>query len=594
MKYTIKEVKKIFLDYFQNNQHKLIKNSSIIPENDDSLLFINAGMAPIKRVFTGDAKPEAKRMCNLQICIRTNDIDSIGDRHHLSSFCMLGSWSVGDYFKESAVHFATDLLVNHFKIPREKLYVTVFSGDKERNIPADTESELHWQKEGFPKSHIVKCGFEDNFWRMGDGESPCGPCTEMFYDTGDKYSPSYEESGVFDDKKRYIEIWNAGVFMQYLQTSDGKLTNLPFNSVDTGSGIERLVMTLNGLDSVYDTEVYKPIIDFIKTKTKNPAPSSLRIIVDHVKTSILILNAGIEPSNVKRGYVLRRLLRRAIRHIRSIGGDIELLKEVADKTFDNLIECDIAPEFNFSKEELIEKIVAENDKFSKLLENGLKVFDDYISRPENLDGNKINSALVFKLYDTYGFPFEITRELAEEHNLIVSEEEFNQLFAKHKEVSKGDIGKVFKSGLAEIDEKTTRLHTATHLLHSGLKKFLGSYVNQKGSNITDERLRFDFNFERKVTSEELKQIEDYVNDIIKKAVPVVCEEMSVEEARNSGAIGLFSNKYGERVRVFTIGEYSKEMCSGPHVANTSELGHFKIVKEESSSAGVRRIKAILN
>ena len=593
MKYTVKEVKKLFLDYFQRNNHKLIKNSSIIPENDDSLLFINAGMAPIKKVFTGDAIPESKRMCNLQICIRTNDIDSIGDRHHLSSFCMLGSWSVGDYFKKEAIHFATDLFVNELKIPREKLYVTVFKGDQERNIPADNESEVFWKQEGFPESHIVKCGFEDNFWRMGDGESPCGPCTEMFFDTGDKYSASYEETGVFDDKKRYIEVWNAGVFMQYLQTEEGKLTSLPFNSVDTGSGIERLVMMLNGLDSVYDTEIYKPIIDFIKSKTTNPAPSSLRIIVDHIKTSILILNAGIEPSNVKRGYVLRRLLRRAIRHLRSIGGNKDLLKEIAEKTIDNLIECDIAPDFNLTKAEIIEKVMQENEKFEKLLENGLKVFADYIKSPANISNGKINSELVFKLYDTFGFPFEITKELAEEHNLTVNEKEFNELFEKHKEKSKGDIGKVFKSGLAGVSEKTTRLHTATHLLHAALKKFLGENVNQKGSNITEDRLRFDFNFERKVTPEELKEIENYVNNIINQEIPVICEEMSFEDAQKSGAIGLFTNKYGETVKVYTIGHFSKEMCGGPHVENTKDIGKFKITKEESSSAGIRRIKAVI-
>ena len=593
MKYTVKEVKKLFLDYFQRNNHKLIKNSSIIPENDDSLLFINAGMAPIKKVFTGDAIPESKRMCNLQICIRTNDIDSIGDRHHLSSFCMLGSWSVGDYFKKEAIHFATDLFVNELKIPREKLYVTVFKGDQERNIPADNESEVFWKQEGFPESHIVKCGFEDNFWRMGDGESPCGPCTEMFFDTGDKYSASYEETGVFDDKKRYIEVWNAGVFMQYLQTEEGKLTSLPFNSVDTGSGIERLVMMLNGLDSVYDTEIYKPIIDFIKSKTTNPAPSSLRIIVDHIKTSILILNAGIEPSNVKRGYVLRRLLRRAIRHLRSIGGNKDLLKEIAEKTIDNLIECDIAPDFNLTKAEIIEKVMQENEKFEKLLENGLKVFADYIKSPANISNGKINSELVFKLYDTFGFPFEITKELAEEHNLTVNEKEFNELFEKHKEKSKGDIGKVFKSGLAGVSEKTTRLHTATHLLHAALKKFLGENVNQKGSNITEDRLRFDFNFERKVTPEELKEIENYVNNIINQEIPVICEEMSFEDAQKSGAIGLFTNKYGETVKVYTIGQFSKEMCGGPHVENTKDIGKFKITKEESSSAGIRRIKAVI-
>jgi len=594
MKYTVKEIKKVFLEYFKSNDHKQIKNSSIIPENDDSLLFINAGMAPIKNVFTGQQIPESKRMCNMQICIRTNDIDSIGDRHHLSSFCMLGSWSVGDYFKEGAIRFATDLLTNHFGIPIEKLYATVFSGDEKRGIPADTDSAGFWKKVGFADNHIVKCGFEDNFWRMGDGESPCGPCTEVFYDTGDEHGKSYEETGYFDDKKRYIEIWNAGVFMQYLQKEDGTYSNLPFNSVDTGSGLERLVMTLNGYESVYDSEIYRPIMDFIAQSVPNPNIQSLRIIADHIKTSVLILNAGIEPSNAKRGYVLRRLLRRAIRHLRTIGAESGLILEVANRTIDNLIECDIAPDWNFTKEEIVAKIAQENDKFSKLLGNGLKEFKNFISKPENIVDGELKAELVFKLFDTFGFPFEMTRELADENGIKVNEEEFNKLFEKHKEVSKGDIGKVFKCGLAETNENTTKLHTATHLLQAGLKKVLGEHVSQKGSNITDERLRFDFNFERKMTPEEIKAVEDFVNDVIAKAVPVVKEEMSYEDAQKSGALGLFASKYGDVVSVYTIGEYSKEICGGPHAENTADLGKFKISKEESSSAGVRRIKAILS
>ena len=428
---------------------------------------------------------------------------------------------------------------------------------------------------------------------MGDGESPCGPCTEVFYDTGDEHGKSYEETGYFDDKKRYIEIWNAGVFMQYLQKEDGAYSNLPFNSVDTGSGLERLVMTLNGYESVYDSEIYRPIMDFIAQSVPNPNIQSLRIIADHIKTSVLILNAGIEPSNAKRGYVLRRLLRRAIRHLRTIGAETGLILEIASRTIDNLIECDIAPDWNFTKEEIVAKIAQENDKFSKLLGNGLKEFKNFISKPENIVDGELKAELVFKLFDTFGFPFEITRELADENGIKVNEGEFNKLFEKHKEVSKGDIGKVFKCGLAETNENTTKLHTATHLLQAGLKKVLGEHVAQKGSNITDERLRFDFNFERKMTPEEIKAVEDFVNDVIAKAVPVVKEEMSYEDAQKSGALGLFASKYGDVVSVYTIGEYSKEICGGPHAENTADLGKFKISKEESSSAGVRRIKAVL-
>ena len=429
---------------------------------------------------------------------------------------------------------------------------------------------------------------------MGDGESPCGPCTEVFYDTGDSHGASYEETGYFDDKKRYIEIWNAGVFMQYLQHEDGKTySKLKFNSVDTGSGLERLVMALNGFDSVYQTEIYAPIIDFIKQNATNPNEESLRIISDHIRTSVIIINAGIEPSNVKRGYVLRRLLRRAMRHLRTIGCPENILLQIVEKTIDNLNDCEVNPEWLISKSEIITKIKVEQDKFEKLLANGLKTFEEYVAKSENIKNGQLDSVLVFKLYDTFGFPFEITKELAAENNLTVSEEEFQTLFDKHKQDSKGDVGKIFKSGLADHSDATIRLHTATHLLHAALKKILGHHVNQKGSNITPERLRFDFNFERKVTPEELQQIEDYVNEIISQEVAVLKEEMLFDDAKNSGAIGLFGDKYGEVVSVYSIGNYSKELCGGPHASNTRELGKFKITKEESSSAGVRRIKAVL-
>jgi len=593
MKYTAKEVKEIFLNFFQKNNHKKIKNSSIIPENDDSLLFINAGMAPIKNVFTGEQIPESKRMCNIQTCIRTNDIDSIGDMHHLSSFCMLGSWSIGDYFKEGAIKLAYDFLVNELKIPKKKLYVTVFSGDSKRNLPADEESEGLWQKVGVEKSHIVKKPFEDNFWRMGEGESPCGPCTEVFFDTENEKIKSYEETGFFDDKNRYIEIWNAGVFMQYLQHKDGTYSKLKMNSVDTGAGMERMIMALNNFKSVYESEIFMPIIQLIKNNVPNCNEKSLRIIVDHIRSSVYIINAGVEAGNLKRGYILRQLLRRAIRHLKSIGADETLLQNIARSTIENLDKCGLNPDWAFTKEEIIQKITAEQEKFSKLLVSGLKTFEEFIADKNNIKDGKINSALVFKLYDTFGFPFEITKELANEKGLKVDDKEFNELFDQHRNISKGETGKVFKSGLADVSEQTIKLHTTTHLLHSALKKVLGENVNQKGSNITPERLRFDFNFERKLTDDELMQVENLVNNLIEKNLAVICEEMDYEKAKKSGAIGLFQNKYGDKVRVYSIGEYSKELCSGPHVENTKALGKFKITKEESSSAGVRRIKAIL-
>lgn len=593
MEYTAKQILDTFINFFTENGHTRIKNSSIVPENDPTLLFINAGMAPIKKCFTGEEQPVSKRMCNVQTCIRTNDIESVGDRHHLTSFNMLGSWSIGDYFKEGAISYAFKLLMEGFKIPKEKLYATVFSGDEKLGLPADEESIGYWEKVGIDPSHIIKLPFEDNFWRMGDGEGPCGPCTEVFFDTGDEQGESYEKSGFFDTKKRYLEIWNAGVFMEYYQNLDKTYSKLKFKSVDTGSGLERMLLTLNGLDTIYDTEIFVSIMNYLRENSKHPNERSLRIICEHIRTSVIILNAKVEPSNVKAGYILRRLMRRALRHLRTIEANDDMFEIIASKTIDNMERTGLAPEWNFTKDELLAKFKVEQDKFSKMLSQGLKVFNEYIEDANNIENGCLKTELVFKLYDTFGFPLEITTELAQEHNIRVDEVAFEKLLEQHKQESRGANQAVFKSGLADHDPETIKLHTATHLLHASLKKFLGDDVHQMGSNITPERLRFDFNFPRKLTPEELKQIEDYVNDIIKEGVDVVREEMSPEEAKNSGAIGLFDNKYGDKVSVYTIGKYSKEICSGPHVNNTKELVRFKIKKEESSSANVRRIKAVL-
>ncbi len=593
MKYTAKQILDTFINFFTENGHTRIKNSSIVPENDPTLLFINAGMAPIKKCFTGEEQPVSKRMCNVQTCIRTNDIESVGDRHHLTSFNMLGSWSIGDYFKEGAINYAFKLLTEGFKIPKEKLYATVFSGDEELGLPADEESAKIWEKVGIAPSHIIKLPFEDNFWSMGDGEGPCGPCTEVFYDTGDEHGESYEKSGFFDTKKRYLEIWNAGVFMQYYKNLDKTYSKLKFNSVDTGSGLERMLLTLNGLDTVYDTEIFVDIMNYLRENSKNPNERSLRIICEHIRTSVIILNAKVEPSNVKAGYILRRLMRRALRHLRTIEAGDDMFETIASKTIDNMENTGLAPDWNFTKDEILAKFKAEQDKFSKMLSQGLKVFNEYIEDENNIENGYLKTELVFKLYDTFGFPLEITQELAEEHNIKVDDKAFEALLEHHKEESRGANQAVFKSGLADHDPETIKLHTATHLLHAALKKFLGSDVHQMGSNITPERLRFDFNFPRKLTPEELQEIEDYVNSIIAEGVDVIREEMTPDEAKHSGAIGLFDNKYGDKVSVYTIGKYSKEICSGPHVNNTRELVKFKIKKEESSSANVRRIKAVL-
>lgn len=593
MKYTSKQILETFLNYFKEHDHTQIKNASIVPENDPTLLFINAGMAPIKKCFTGEEEPVSKRMCNVQTCIRTNDIESVGDRHHLTSFNMLGSWSIGDYFKKEAIELAFKLLTEGFNISKEKLYATVFSGDEKLGLPADEESIEHWKNVGIDPSHIVALPFEDNFWSMGDGEGPCGPCTEVFFDTGDEHGPSYEESGFFDTKKRYLEIWNAGVFMQYFHNLDGTYSKLKFNSVDTGSGLERMLLTLNGLESVYDTEIFVDLMNYLRENSKQPNERSLRIVCEHIRTSIVILNAKVDPSNVKAGYILRQLMRRTLRHLRTIEASDEMFIDLAEKTINNMEKTGLAPDWNFTKEELLAKFKLEQEKFGKMLSQGLKVFNDYLNDSQNIENGYLKEELAFKLYDTFGFPIEITKELAEEKGVKVDEAKFNELLQKHKDESRGANQAIFKSGLADHDPNTIKLHTATHLLHAVLRKHLGEDVHQMGSNITPERLRFDFNFARKVTPEELKAIEDDVNAIIEKSIPICREEMSPAQAKASGALGLFDNKYGDNVSVYTIGEFSKEICSGPHVENTSELGRFKIKKEESSSAGVRRIKAVL-
>ena len=594
MNYTSKQIIDTFLSYFIKNKHTQIPNKNLIPKSDPTLLFINSGMAPMKNVFLGAEAPVASRMCNVQTCIRTNDIESVGDRHHLTCFHMLGSWSINDYEKKQAIEFAFELLTKGFGIPKEKLFATAFMGDKKRNLPADTESIECWKGVGVEDSHIIKLSFEDNFWRMGDGEGPCGPCTEMFYDTGSGHGEDVTKTGKFDDKKRYLEIWNAGVFMEYFQHLDGTYSKLKFKSIDTGAGVERFLLTLNGCESIYDTEVFAPIIRYIEENAKDYNDKSARIISDHIRASIYILNSGLDPSNVRAGYILRNLIRRSLRHARTIGLTDENVRNIVELTLDNAQKIGLAPSFDIiDRKTIVSKLIQEQEKFSKTLEMGLKIFRELIADAGNIKNGKFDGAQVFRLYDTFGFPFEITKELCDEQGIEISEKDFNEYLEKHKELSRGGSDAVFKSGLSGTDPQTIKLHTATHLLHAGLKKVLGDKVNQMGSNITPERLRFDFNFERKVLPEELVLIEQFVNAAIAQKIDVARLEMTPDEAKKSGAIGLFDSKYGDVVSVYKIGNISFEICSGPHVQNTYELGKFRIAKEESSSANVRRIKAVL-
>lgn len=596
MKYTAKKVLDEFINFFKSYGHKEIKNANLVPENDPTLLFINSGMAPIKKVFTGEEQPESDKMCNVQTCIRTIDIEDVGDDTHLTAFHMLGNWTVGGYDHGQIIKQAYEFLVDRLKIDKSRLFATYFEGDKKRGLEADDLSKGFWEECGIEKSHILGLPFEDTFWRMGDGESPCGPCSEVFFDKQTDI-PSFLEGGEFDTKNRYVEIWNAGVFMQYLQTVEGNYLPLKFKSVDAGAGLERLLATLNDVASVYETEIFLPIINYLNQNSKAPNSKSIRIIADHVRAAVLILNSGAEPSNVRAGYVLRNLIRRSLRHMRTIEFDDTRAQELLQMTIDNMEEIGLAPEWRFGKDEIINKFIAEQNKFSVSLRQGLKVFEEAVSIEDSFETNNgiknLKASIAFKLYDTFGFPIEITRELLSELGFGVDESAFAQLLNKHKEISKaGDA--VFKSGLADTNPETIKLHTATHLMHAALKKVLGEHVAQKGSNITPERLRFDFNFERKLLPEELLEIEKLVNLAIEQKIEVDCQHMTPEEAKKSGAIGLFDSKYGDDITVYTMGDFSKEICSGPHVKNTGELGHFKIVKEESTAANIRRIKAVLN
>ena len=578
------EIRNKFLEFFKKHNHNIIPSAPLIPENDPSVLFTTAGMQPLVPYLLGEKHPAGKRIADYQKCVRTVDIDSVGDNRHLTYFEMLGNWSLGDYFKEEAIAMSYEFLTKELGINPEKLSVTCFEGDED--APRDMEAFNAWKKAGIPEERIYFYGKKENWWIAGE-EGPCGPDTEMFLDTGkpacsDNCQPSC-------DCGKYVEIWN-NVFMEYYKSKNG-ITKLKQRNVDTGLGLERMAMLLQKVETPFDTELFKPVMDKLKELEKVDDIKSRRIVAEHLRSSIMIICDGGRPSNIDRGYVLRRLIRRMTRHLSKLQIDLAQLGNLIDLTIDNLNE--MYPELKEKKEIIKTVIIEEKDKFIKTLGHGEKEFEKVIAKLKQENKKIIDGQTIFKLYETYGFPPEITADLAREQGFEIDTTEFDTLFKQHQEKSRLGSEQKFKGGLAEQNEITTAYHTATHLLHKALRIVLGDHVKQSGSNITTERLRFDFSHPEKMTPEQLKQVEEIVNEQIKRDLPVISEEMSLEDAKKSGAIGLFENKYGDVVKVYTIGDFSKEICGGPHVKHTGELGHFKIKKEESSSAGIRRIKAVL-
>lgn len=576
------EIRNKYLEFFKKHGHAVIPSAPLIPENDPSVLFTTAGMQPLVPYLLGEKHPEGTRLTDYQKCVRTNDIDEVGDNRHLTYFEMLGNWSLGDYFKEESIAMSFEFLTKELGIPVEKLSVTCFAGDED--CPRDEIAANAWKKAGILENHIYYYGKDDNWWIAGE-EGPCGPDTEMFYDTGkpacsDDCQPSC-------DCGKYVEIWN-NVFMEYFKDKNG-YSKLKQKNVDTGLGLERMTMLLQGKETPFDTELFAPIMKKLEELQKVDSIESRRIVAEHLRSSMMIVSDGGRPSNLDRGYVLRRLIRRMIRHMNKLQINLDELSTLIDINVDNLKE--MYPDLAKNKEIIKSVILEEKEKFVKTLVNGEREFKKEINKLK--DTKKLSGKVVFKLYDTYGFPPEVTKELAKENGYEIDMKEFEELFKAHQEKSRAGSEQKFKGGLAEQNEITIAYHTATHLLNAALKQVIGENAHQRGSNITVDRMRFDFNCDHKMTDEEKRKTEDLVNKWIQEGLPVTKEEMKKEDAIKSGAECMFIEKYPDIVTVYTIGDVSKELCGGPHVNNTKELGKFKIKKEESSSSGVRRIKAVL-
>lgn len=580
------EIRNKFIEFFNERNHRVISGASLIPENDPSVLFTTAGMHPLVPYLLGEPHPLGKRLVDYQKCLRTDDIDEVGDDTHVTFFEMLGNWSLGDYFKEDAIRMSYDFLVNGLKLDPGRLSVSVFSGDED--AARDVEAAEVWRSLGIKEENIYYYGKKHNWWGPAGVTGPCGPDTEIFYDT---LKPRCSEGcGPSCDCGKYWEIWN-NVFMEYYKDSEGNFTPLKQKNVDTGLGLERITALMEHKDSIYGAELFLEVMEEIKLLSNMEDEVSFRIIADHIRAACFIITDGVLPGNVDQSYILRRLIRRAVRYMRKLEINPDNICRLAAVVINSLKH--MYGELEKNEENIVDILQEEKDKFMATLEKGearlYKILEGL--KKENI--NIVDAKTVFNLYDTYGFPPEITGELAKENGIEIDLQGFKEFFKNHQELSRQGAAEKFKGGLADDTSDTIALHTATHLLHRALQLVLGEHAKQKGSNITKERLRFDFTHGQKLTSQELKTVEDIVNDAIKKSMSITCEERSYEKAKESGAEGLFANKYGEVVKVYTIGDFSKEICGGPHVENTSELGYFKIVKEESVASGVRRIKAVL-
>ena len=591
--YHSADLRAMFLKFFQDHGHAVISSASVIPENDPTVLFTTAGMHPLVPYLMGQKHPAGTRLTDVQKCVRTGDIEDVGDFSHLTFFEMLGNWSLGDYFKKEMIPWSWEFLTSekYLGLPKDRLAFTVFAGDQD--CPRDEESANLWRSCGVADDHIFYLPKENNWWGPAGVTGPCGPDTEMFIIT-DK-EPCGPDCSPACSCGRYLEIWND-VFMQYNKKENGTFEPLAQKNVDTGMGLERTICVLNGKKSVYETDLFENILGKIaelsgKTYGEDEATTkAFRIIADHMRTSTFIMgdDRGVSPANVDQGYVLRRLIRRAVRYGMEIGMPEGFTGEIAKVIIEQY--KDVYPELKRNEAFVLDQLALEETRFAKTLKQGNREFEKLAQRVKD---SRIDGESAFHLYDTYGFPVEMTCELAKDAGLTVDMEGFKECFKKHQATSQAGAEQRFKGGLADHSAQSARLHTATHLLHAALRKVLGDEVAQKGSNITAERLRFDFSFGRKMTKEEIAEVERLVNEAIDAHAPIVCEEMTVPEAKAQGAIGLFTSKYGENVKVYTMGPYSKEICGGPHATNTGDLKSFKIQKEESSSAGVRRIKAVI-
>lgn len=573
-----KDLRKKFIKFFVNKNHKEIGNSPLIPENDPTVLFTTAGMHPLVPYLLGQEHPSGKRLVNIQKCLRTGDIEEVGDDVHLTYFDMFGNWSLGDYWKKEAIEMSFEFLTSELGFPVDKLAVTVFCGDK--NAPNDSESAKVWKSLGISEGRIAYLGKKDNWWGPAGETGPCGPDTEIFY-----WSSSEEVPEKFDPKNSgWVEVWN-NVFMEYDKTSSGEYKPLKQKNVDTGMGYERVYSILEGAENIYQSSLFISIIEKILELSTSEDEKSLRIVADHLRSAVFVLAEKIVPSNVEQGYVLRRLIRLAIRRGKLLGIEDNFTSKIA-RVVINTYKKEY-PHLDKNSSFIISEIDKEEEKFEKTLEKGMRIFEK-IDRKGKVTGKD-----AFLLFQSYGFPIEMTQELASERGIDVDEKGYYNELEKHQELSRTATKGKFSSGLADKSEETIKLHTAAHLLHAALIKVLGSSCSQKGSNINPERLRFDFSFDRKLEEKEVREVEDLVNEQISKNVKVVKKEMDVDKAKKEGAMGEFENKYGDRVFVYSVGNFSKEICSGPHVENTSKLGKFKIVQQKSVGAGVRRIKAVL-